>query len=84
MHSLMSEDARNFGILDNFSSFPFESFLRSLKKMVRKPNLALQQVIRRISEGQHVGAHKPASDCITVKKSHTYGPVLRQYQQYTE
>ena len=55
--------------------------------MVRKPNLALQQVIRRISEGQHVGAHKPVSDCITVKKSHTYGPVSRQnqgYQQYKE
>ena len=88
VHALthLSEDARVFGVLDNFSSFPFESFLGSLKKMVRKPNLALQQVIRRISEGHHVGAfkHVHANDSITVKKSHTFGPVTGQYQSYQQ
>ena len=54
--------------------------------MVRKPNLALQQVIRRISEGQHMGAfkHVHVSDCVTVKNMHTYGPVPRQYQAYQQ
>ena len=54
--------------------------------MVGKPNLALQQVIRRISEGHYVGAfkHVHVNDCITVKKLHTYGPVPRQYQAFRQ
>lgn len=86
VHALvhLSEDASNFGILDNFSSFPFESFLGNLKRLVRKPNLALQQVIRRLSEGQNVCPNKPARNSITVKKPHRNGPVPRQYQGYQQ
>ena len=86
VHALvhLSEDASNFGILDNFSSFPFKSFLGNLKRLVRKPNLALQQVIRRLSEGQNVCPNKPARNSITVKKPHRNGPVPRQYQGYQQ
>ena len=80
----LSQDARSFGVLDNYSSFPFESFLGRLKKMVRKPNLPLQQVIRRLSEGQCINVQKPASDCIISKKPHTSGPVPREYQGYQQ
>lgn len=80
----LAEDAGNFGLLDNYSSFPFESFLGGLKKLVRKPNLALQQAIRRISERHNARGHEPFKDCITVKKLHTHGPVPRQYQGYQQ
>lgn len=43
-------DVQNFGPLENFSSFVFESFLGKMKRLVRRPTLPLQQVIRRISE----------------------------------
>lgn len=54
MHGLvdLADDVSKYGVLDNFSSFVFESFLGKLKRLVRKPNFPLQQVIRRLSEGQ--------------------------------
>ena len=36
--------------MDNFSAFPFESFLQTIKKMLRSGNKPLQQVFNRISE----------------------------------
>ncbi|KAI0217238.1 hypothetical protein LSAT2_030900, partial [Lamellibrachia satsuma] len=48
----LAVDVRNFGHLDSYSAFPFENFLGKLKKLVRKPNFPLQQVIRRLSEKQ--------------------------------
>ena len=46
----LAADVQNFGPLDSYSAFPFENFLGKLKKLVRKPNLPLQQVIHRLSE----------------------------------
>ena len=34
----LAEDASRFGCLDNTSAFPVENFLRTLKRMVRKPS----------------------------------------------
>lgn len=52
VHNLLhlADDAKRYGSLDNVSSFPFESFLGCLIKLVRKPNRPLQQVVRRIHE----------------------------------
>ena len=52
VHGLLhlANDVERFGLLDNFSAFVFESFLGRLKRLVRKPNYPLQQVIRRLSE----------------------------------
>ena len=46
----LANDVRKFGSLDNVSSFPFENFLQSLKKMVRKPTCPLPQIVKRMSE----------------------------------
>lgn len=52
VHGLLHlpDDAKNFGSLDTISSFPFENYLMTIKKMVRKPSFPLQQIIRRLSE----------------------------------
>lgn len=48
----LAKDVKKFGPLDNFSAFVFESFLGNLKRLIRRPTLPLQQVIRRISESK--------------------------------
>ena len=48
----LAKDVEKFGPLDNFSAFIFESFSGNLKRLVRRPTLPLQQVIRRISESK--------------------------------
>ena len=47
--SHLANDAKMYGPLDNVSAFPFESYLGQLKKLVRKPTSALQQVVCRLS-----------------------------------
>ena len=46
----LADEVRQFGCLDNVSAFPFEHFLQNFKKLIRKPNFALQQIINRLSE----------------------------------
>ena len=48
----LCDDVRHYGCLENFSAFPFENKLKSIKQLVRKPSCLLQQVIRRLSEQQ--------------------------------
>lgn len=48
--SHLAADVANFGPLDSFSAFPFESFLRKLKVVLRKPNLPIQQVFGKLYE----------------------------------
>ena len=54
VHNLLHlcNDVRKFGVLDNFSAFPFENFLGSLKKLIRKSDKPLQQLARRYGELQ--------------------------------
>jgi len=42
----LADDARNFGPLDNFSSFPFDNTLKVIKKLIHKPNFPLQQLAK--------------------------------------
>lgn len=44
----LADDASRFGPLDNVSCFPFENYLQSIKKLIRKPAFPLQQVICRL------------------------------------
>lgn len=46
----VGDDVRIFGPLDEYSAFPFENFLNSLKKLVRSPNKPLQQIVKRLKE----------------------------------
>lgn len=53
VHSLLhiSQDVDLNGPLDTFAAFAFESFMQKLKKFVRTGPKALQQIIKRILEG---------------------------------
>lgn len=52
IHGLLHvvDDFRKYGPLDKCSCFPFENYLKNLKKMVRKAEKPLQQVINRYHE----------------------------------
>jgi hypothetical protein len=54
VHSLvhLAADVNNLGPLENFSSFPFENMLGSLKRLIRKPNQPIQQLVKRLAEKQ--------------------------------
>jgi hypothetical protein len=56
VHSLihLAGDVKNLGALDEFSAFPFENKLGQLKKMIRKPQFLLQQIVYRLSEKQQI------------------------------
>lgn len=88
VHSLvhLSDDVTKFGELDSFSSFPFESFLGQLKKLVRKPNCPLQQVIRRISEkeAQNFNGSLKMPESGIARKRHRHGPVLREFSAFCQ
>lgn len=51
-HSLIhiTDDVAVFGHLDNCSAFPYENYLQTMKKYVRKGQQPLQQVVKRLSE----------------------------------
>jgi len=51
-HNLLhlADDARKFGNLNNFSNFLSENYLQKIKKMLRKYNDILPQIVRRLSE----------------------------------
>lgn len=53
VHSLLHivEDVRRFGRIENYSAFPFESFLGKMKKKIRNGNKMLEQIVHRIEEG---------------------------------
>lgn len=50
----LSDCVRLFGPLDNTSAFEFENYLQILKRLIRKYDQPLQQVIRRIYEEQYL------------------------------
>ncbi|KAJ8963598.1 hypothetical protein NQ314_005497 [Rhamnusium bicolor] len=49
IHNLLHicNDSKNFGILSNFHAFPFENYMQDIKKMLRKNEKPLQQIICR-------------------------------------
>ena len=83
----LADDVKNFGPLDNFSAFPFENKLGTLKKLVRKPSFILKQVERRLEERRNSKKTLlPVNKKLyTPQKEHNIGPVpfgvscLKQY-----
>lgn len=79
VHSLihLADDVRRLGVLDNFSSFPFENALKNLKKLVRKPSQILQQIANRLSEqnSSHPLKQSEIFGCPVAKKEHSNGPL---------
>ncbi|KAK5647965.1 hypothetical protein RI129_002857 [Pyrocoelia pectoralis] len=90
IHNLIHivNDAKRFGILDNFSAFPYENYLQRLKKLLRKNDNPLSQIAHRISEHSLLDIPMPSKNtfdfCYTPKKEHNNGPLLPScfYPQY--
>ena len=79
------EEFKRFGVLDNISSFPFESFLGKMKRTLRKPNSPLEQLTQRLSEQQTVAISGDLSDNRQLRHKHNDGPVIGDVQfQYKE
>lgn len=76
MHSLvqLAQDVKLHGCLDNITAFPYENHLQKLKKLVRKPERPLVQILRRLSEQTTQKIVDQMSN--TLKKPHFVGPIL--------
>jgi hypothetical protein len=57
--SHLTKHAIQLGQLDFWSAFPFETFLYSLKKMVRSPSLPMEQIVNRIVEMEDTRPYLP-------------------------
>ncbi|KAG7455521.1 hypothetical protein MATL_G00257620 [Megalops atlanticus] len=69
----LADEVELHGCLDKFSAFPFEDYLQKIKKLVRKPEFPLAQIIRRLSEIRSIDT--PLSGSL-LKKPHFVGPVV--------
>ncbi|XP_045036587.1 uncharacterized protein LOC123466566 [Daphnia magna] len=81
VHNLihLADDVKTFGHLDNFCAFPFENHLQEIKKLIRKHDKPLPQVIRRIIEIEKNllnEAEKEEVGAVTLTRKHLNGPVL--------
>lgn len=85
VHNLLhlGNEVRRNGILDNFSAFPFENFLGSLKKFIRKPEKPLQQLARRYSERQYMSQEQLIVSTCQLKYQHHCGPLLPKFSHKT-
>ncbi len=79
IHSLIHipDDVRKYGNLDTISSFPFENLLGKLKSYVRKGQLPLQQVIKRLGERKNLGSTIVPQTNMFLHQ-HWNGPLPRQ------
>ena len=77
----LPDDVKRYGSLDNISAFRYENSLQGLKKLVRKPNNVLQQIILRVGEGKNNVCKNTGEQASglslqpIVKKCHTDGPL---------
>lgn len=78
IHNLLHlvDDVRTFGVLDNFSAFPFENFLHSLLKSLRKNEKPLAQIVKRQSEYHKSISTEEQSFYPQLLMEHTDGPLL--------
>ena len=92
VHSLihLTDDARKFGSLNNISCFPFENYLGRLKRVVRRPQSPISQIIRRYREKIRTVELFSADNIFTTrhKQKHNKGPLplshsyCDQYKKY--
>jgi hypothetical protein len=76
----LANDVKNLGCLDDFSAFVFENKLGQLKKLVRKPQQPLQQIMRRLHEEASIDVcHNTAVPEPTLVSEHHNGPILHGF-----
>ena len=64
----LADDALQFGQLNRVSVFPFENYLGSLKRVIRKPGAKLEQIIKRTIELQRNQISCPLSSTVEAQK----------------
>lgn len=88
VHNLihLPDDVIRYGSLETFSAFPFENHLGLIKRLLRKPNFALSQVINRITERNSLTVQPSKMKFPVLKQQHALGPLLNESpnQQYKE
>jgi len=92
IHNLLHvvDDVRIFGSLDSYSAFPFENFLQTIKKIIRKPSCPIQQVINRFFEANvaNINIVSRIKKNKGPNKKHNNGPLVDnesidlQYSEY--
>lgn len=89
VHNLLHlcDDAKKFGLLDNFSAFKFENYMTCIKRMVRKGDKPLEQIARRYSEREAMEKNYLPIERYICEQPHNTGPVtddcknvLQQYK----
>ncbi|KAL2086019.1 hypothetical protein ACEWY4_017078 [Coilia grayii] len=70
----LADEYRQYGPLDNISGFPFENYLGQIKRLLRKPDHPLQQVVKRLSEIPLVKVPSPIDEPV-LHNNHTNGPL---------
>ena len=70
-------DYMNFGCLDSISSFPYESYMQTLKSYVKRPGNELEQVVKRLHESLNfqVPPAQIATAGAELKGMHFNGPL---------
>ena len=76
----LSDDVKRFGPLDSVSCFPFENYLKQLKKMVRSSHRPFQQVVSRLSELNVVSISKMVNSDPVCQSEHSVGPLVDGYE----
>ncbi|CAH1102780.1 unnamed protein product [Psylliodes chrysocephalus] len=79
----ITDDVKEYGPLDSFSTFPFENTLGQLKNLIRSPNKPLQQIHRRLTELNY------STNSVSIKQSqffheHFDGPLPYEYHIFTQ
>ena len=89
VHNLLhlANDVRKYGPLEYFSAFPFENYIFSIKKLIRKGDKPLQQIARRLSEYEcrrNSKSIKSQNNDLIYEKHHYRGVIINkedlQYQ----
>lgn len=83
IHALLhlTDDVRNFGPLESYSAFAYESNMIYLRKYLKKPGKHLEQIYRREAE---LGDQHSTSSTFELKLLHQHinGPVLAGFDGY--
>lgn len=80
----LAQDARKYGALDSVSCFPFENYLGQLKRMVRRPQNPVEQIVRRVGERQTFNRHTKGTCEEQFKQPHFSGPTPPGFSTCTQ
>lgn len=87
VHNLLhlAQDVKNHGPVDEFSAFPFENYLQTILKLIRKSEKPLQQIVKRYSENTFNKRMNKPQNFPLFKNSHQKGPLqdnINVFNQY--